>query len=68
MTMALAKATAATARNAAAASGAALHGAVLLLRDRVRLEQLYGPQSLDEEIETETQLAREREHAEGAAR
>ena len=53
---------------AAAASGAALHGAVLLLRDRVRLEQLYGPQSLDEEIETETQLAREREHAEGAAR
>lgn len=48
---------------AAAASAAALHGIALLFRDRDRLERLYGPQSLDEEIETETQLAREREQA-----
>lgn len=46
---------------AAAACTAALHGLGLLFRDRDRLERLYGPQSLDEEIETETQLARERE-------
>ncbi len=46
---------------AAASSTAALHGLALLVRDRDRLERLYGPQSLDEEIETETQLARKRE-------
>ena len=46
---------------AAAASTAAAHGIGLLFRDRDRLERLYGPQSLDEEIETETQLARDRE-------
>lgn len=48
---------------AAAASTAAVHAIGLLFRDRARLERLYGPQSLDEEIETETQLAREREQA-----
>lgn len=47
---------------AATASWAALHALTLLFRDRDRLERLYGPQSLDEEIELETQLAREREH------
>jgi TRAP-type C4-dicarboxylate transport system permease small subunit len=46
---------------AAAASFAAFHALALLFRDRARLERLYGPQSLDEEIEVETQLARERE-------
>jgi len=46
---------------AAAACTAAVHALALLVRDRDRLERLYGPQSLDEEIETETQLARERE-------
>lgn len=46
---------------AAAAIACAAHAAGLLFRDRARLDRLYGPQSLDEEIKIETKLAQERE-------
>lgn len=46
---------------AAATTAAALHALGLLFRDRAQLDYLYGPQTLDDEIRVETQLAEQRE-------
>ena len=51
---------------AAAATASAVHAIGLLFHDRSRLDLLYGPQSLDEEIKVETALAQERELGDGA--
>jgi TRAP-type C4-dicarboxylate transport system permease small subunit len=46
---------------AAATTTCAMHALGLLFRDRDRLDRIYGPQSLDEEIRTEMSLAEQRE-------
>lgn len=46
----------------------ALHALALLPRDRGRLNRLYGPQTLDEEISSEVELAETREGVKGGAR
>jgi len=46
---------------AATATACAVHAIGLLFQNRARLNDLYGPQTLDEEIKVETKLAQERE-------
>jgi TRAP-type C4-dicarboxylate transport system permease small subunit len=53
---------------AAGAVCMALHSVSLLFRDRVLLNRLYGPQSLEEEISTEVSQAEAREGIAGASR
>jgi len=48
---------------AAMTTACAVQAAGLLFRDRARLDRLYGPHTLDEEIETEIALAERRERA-----
>ena len=50
------------------AAAMALHAGWLLLRDRARLNQLYGPLSLEGQIDLETQGALHHEEAEKAGR
>ena len=45
---------------AAAVTSCAVHALGLLFRDRGRLDRLYGPHTLDEEIQTEMSLAEQR--------
>jgi TRAP-type C4-dicarboxylate transport system permease small subunit len=45
---------------ATAATACAVHAIGLLFRDRYQLDRLYGPQTLDEEIKVETELAEQR--------
>jgi len=49
---------------AAVSTACTVHAFGLLFRDRAQLDRLYGPQSLDEEIETEMTLAEQRLAAE----
>ena len=48
---------------AAMTTACAVQAVGLLFRDRARLDRLYGPHTLDEEIETEIALAEQRERA-----
>lgn len=52
---------------AAAATSCAVHAIGLLFHNRATLDRLYGPQTLDEEIEVETHVAQERETGRSAA-